>query len=76
MPVYSENVKDSYTVDYYPTFFLGCATGQGGPQKLSTCRSWLEECGFTVTKATAQDPADIPPDVIPIQGIVSATKAA
>ncbi len=74
VPVYSENIKDSYTVDYYPTFFLGCATGQGGPQKLSTYRSWLEECGFRVTKAIAQDPADLPPDAIPIQGILCATK--
>jgi O-methyltransferase len=76
VPVYSENIKDSYTVDYYPTFFLGCATGQGGPQKLSTYRSWLEECGFQVTKAIVQDPADLPPDAIPIQGIICATKTA
>jgi hypothetical protein len=76
VPVYTENIKDSYTVDYYPTFFLGCATAQGGPQKLSTYRHWLEECGFTVTKAIAQDPADLPPDAIPVQAIVCATKVA
>jgi hypothetical protein len=76
VPIYSENIKDSCTVDYYPSFFLGCATGQGGPQKLSTFRSWMEERGFTITKAIAQDPADLPPDALPLQGILCATKAA
>jgi hypothetical protein len=74
VPVYSENIKESCTVDYYPSFFLGCATGQGGPQKLSTFRAWLEECGFTVTKAIAQDPAELPPDALPLHGILCATK--
>jgi hypothetical protein len=76
VPVYTENIKDSCTVDYYPSFFLGCATGQGGPQKLSTFRDWLEECGFTVTKAIAQTPAELPPDALPIHGILCATKTA
>jgi O-methyltransferase domain len=78
VPVYPENIKDSdnYTVDFFPTFFLGCAMGQGGPQKLSTYRSWLKECGFRVTKAIAKDPADIPPDAIPVQAILCATKTA
>jgi ubiquinone/menaquinone biosynthesis C-methylase UbiE len=76
VPVYPENIKDSCTVDFYPTFFLGCAMGQGGPHKLSTYRSWLEECGFRVTKAIAQDPADIPPDALPVHGILCATKTA
>ena len=78
VPVYPENIKDSgnYNVDFFPAFFLGCTMGQGGPQKLSTYRSWLEECGFKVTKAIAKDPADIPPDVIPVQGILCATKTA
>jgi ubiquinone/menaquinone biosynthesis C-methylase UbiE len=78
VPVYPENIKDSdnYTVDFFPTFFLGCTMGQGGPQKLSTYRSWLEECGFTVTRAITKDPADLPPDVIPVQGILCATKTA
>ncbi|WP_246530632.1 methyltransferase [Streptomyces bathyalis] len=76
VPVYTENLKDSYTVDYYPTFFLGCATGQGGPQKVSTYRRWLEECGFAVTETITQDPADLPPDVIPVQAVVSAEKVA
>jgi O-methyltransferase domain len=76
VPVYPENIKDSYTADFYPTCFLGCAMGQGGPQKLSTYRSWLEECGFRITKAIAQDPADIPPDALPVHGILCATKTA
>lgn len=50
--------------------------GQGGPRKLSTRRSWLEECGLTVTRAATEDPGEIPPDVIPVQAIVSATKTA
>ena len=78
VPVYPENVKDSdnYNVDFFPTFFLGCTMGQGGPQKLSTYRSWLEECGFEVTKAIAKDPAEIPPHAIPVQAILCATKTA
>ena len=78
VPIYPENIKDSdnYTVDFFPAFFLGCAMGQGGPQKLSTYRGWLEECGFTVTKAIARDPADLPPDAIPVQAVLSATKTA
>lgn len=73
-PIYTENIKDSWSVDYYPSFFLGCATGQGGPQKMSTFRAWLEEAGFTVTREIAQDPAELPPDALPLQGILSATK--
>jgi hypothetical protein len=78
VPVYPENIKDSgnYNVDFFPAFFLGCTMGQGGPQKLSTYRGWLEECGFTVTKVVTKDPADIPPDVIPVQAILCATKTA
>ncbi|WP_211225538.1 methyltransferase [Amycolatopsis nigrescens] len=78
VPVYPEDIKDPgyYTVDFFPTFFLGCTMGQGGAQKLSTYQSWLEECGFEVTKAVAKAPADIPSDVIPLPGIVCATKIA
>lgn len=50
--------------------------GQGGPQKLSTYKSWLEERGFTVTRVTTEDPAEIPPDVIPMRAIVPTTKTA
>nr|MDT0660586.1 methyltransferase [Micromonospora sp. DSM 115978] len=78
VPIYPEDVKetDNYTIDFFPSFFLGCSMGKGGPQKLSTYQSWLEECGFTVTKAIAKDPADLPPYALPVQGILCATKTA
>jgi SAM-dependent methyltransferase len=78
VPVYPEDITDTdnYNVDFFPAFFVGCTMGQGGPQKLSTYRSWLGDCGFAVTKTVVKDPADIPPDVIPVQAILSATKTA
>ncbi|TGB13395.1 hypothetical protein E2651_09690 [Streptomyces sp. MZ04] len=78
VPVYPENVKDTdnYNVDFFPAFFIGCAMGQGGPQKLSTYVRWLEECGFEVTKAITKNAAEIPPDVIPVQALLTATKVA
>ncbi|MFI1019049.1 methyltransferase [Streptomyces sp. NPDC020965] len=78
VPVYPEDITDTdnYNVDFFPAFFIGCTMGQGGPQKLSVYQSWLEECGFKVTKAITKDAADIPPDVIPVQAILSATKVA
>ncbi|MFH8620076.1 methyltransferase [Streptomyces sp. NPDC017979] len=76
VPVYPENIKDTdnYNVDFFPAFFIGAAMGQGGPQKLSTYQRWLEESGFQVTKAVTKASAEIPPDVIPVQAILSATK--
>ena len=50
--------------------------GQGGPQKLSTYRSWLEESGFEVTRTVTKDPAELPQDVIPVPAILSGTKTA
>jgi len=78
VPVYPENIKDTdnYNVDFFPSFFLGCTMGQGGPQKLSTYQALLEDAGFTVTKAVTKSASEIPPDVIPVQGILSATKTA
>ncbi|MEU3901887.1 methyltransferase [Streptomyces sp. NPDC045251] len=78
VPVYPEDIKDTdnYNVDFFPAFFIGCAMGQGGPQKLSTYVSWLEECGFEVTQAVTKNAAEIPPDVIPVQGLITATKIA
>jgi len=78
VPVYPENIKDSdnHNVDFFPAFFIGCTMGQGGPQKLSTYRGWLEESGFMVTKTVTRDPTEIPPDVIPVQAILSATTTA
>jgi O-methyltransferase domain len=76
VPVYPEDITDAdnYNVDFFPAFFIGCTMGQGGPQKLSTYTRWLTECGFTVTKTVTKEPADNPPDVIPVQAIISATK--
>lgn len=78
VPVYPENIKDpdNCNVDFFPAFFIGCTMGQGGPQKLSTYQRWLEECRFEVTKTITKDPADIPPDVIPVQAILCAVKTA
>lgn len=78
VPVYPEDITDTdnYNVDFFPAFFIGCAMGQGGPQQLSVYQSWLEECGFKVTKAVTKAPSEIPPDVIPVQAILSATKVA
>jgi hypothetical protein len=76
VPIYPEDTRDrdSAVIDFFASFFVGCAMGQGGPQKLSTYQSWVEECGFKVTKAMAKDPRDIPPDAIPVQAILCATK--
>jgi SAM-dependent methyltransferase len=76
VPVYPEDITDTdnSTVDFFPAFFIGATMGQGGPQKLSTCRAWLEECGFKVTKTVVQNRAEIPPDVIAVSAIVCATK--
>lgn len=76
VPVYPEDIHDTdnYNVDFFPAFFIGATMGQGGPQKLSVYRRWLEECGFTVTKAVTKDPAEIPQDVIPVPAILCATK--
>jgi len=78
VPVYQDNVRDfdSRSVDFYPAFFLGCAMGQGGTQKLSTYQSWLEECGFEMTKVTVEEPGDIPADSLPLQAVLCATKIA
>ncbi|MGW0792260.1 methyltransferase [Streptomyces sp. NPDC002911] len=78
VPVFPEDIKDpdNYTVDFYPSFFIGCAMGQGGPQKLSTWRRWIEECGFEVTKAVAEDPAAMPKNALPVEAVLCATKVA
>jgi hypothetical protein len=78
VPVYPENIRESTSVDidFFPSFFLGCTMGQGGPQKLSTYRRLLEECGFTVTRTVTQDPAKLLPGTFVVHGILSATKHA
>jgi hypothetical protein len=78
VPVYPEDITatDNYNVDFFPAFFIGATMGQGGPQKLSTYRRWLEECGFKVTRAITRAAAEMPPDVIPVPAVLSATKIA
>lgn len=78
VPVYPEDITDkgNVDIDFFPAFFLGCTMGQGGPQKLSTYRRWLQECGFEVTKATAQNLTDILPGTFVVHGVLSATKVA
>ncbi len=73
VPIYPENLG-SLGVDFFPAYFLGCTMGQGGPQKMSTYKKWLEECGFKVTKTLAEDASKMPPDVIALHGILCATK--
>ncbi|WP_197523302.1 methyltransferase [Actinokineospora pegani] len=77
VPIYPDDVTDATSagVDIFPAYFLACAMGQGGPQKLSTYRSWVEECGFKVTKSVAQDLSTMPGTLIS-HGIVCATKIA
>lgn len=77
-PVYPEDTKDAdfRSIDFFPAFFLGCSMGQGGPQKMSTYQSWLEECGFKVTKAIAEEAASMPPEALPVDAILCATKIA
>ena len=76
VPVYPEDIRGSQNVDidFFPAFFLGCTMGQGGPQKLSTYRAWLQECGFQVTKAITQPTTDLLPGNFVVHGILSATK--
>lgn len=76
VPIYPEDVKSDCSVDFIPGYFLGCTMGQGGPQKMATYREWMQACGFEVTKTLAQDPSTLPPDVIPVHGILAGTKRA
>ncbi|QKW11316.1 hypothetical protein HUT18_33145 [Streptomyces sp. NA04227] len=78
VPLLPEDLTDpdNYTADFYPSFFVGCTMGQGGPQKLSTWQSWIEECGFTLTKALTDDPANLPPHALTVEALLSATKTA
>ncbi|WP_234334392.1 acetylserotonin O-methyltransferase [Streptomyces sp. NRRL B-1347] len=77
VPVYPEDITEpsSAGVDIFPAYFLACTMGQGGPQKLSTYRKWLEEAGFRVTRTVAQDLTTMPGALI-AHGILCATKVA
>ncbi|GGX26808.1 methyltransferase [Streptomyces noursei] len=76
VPIYPEDVKVSSSVDFFPTYFLGCTMAQGGPQKASTYAKWIEDCGYKVTKVISQDLGTMPADMIPVHGIICATKVA
>jgi hypothetical protein len=78
VPVYPENIRQSAAVDidFFPAFFLGCTMGQGGPQKMSTYRGLLEECGFQVDRTISQDPAKLLPGTFVVHGILSATRTS
>jgi len=75
VPIYSEDLKSSVAVDFFPAYFLGCTMAEGGPQKLSTYRRLMEQSGFDVTKAISQDAQTLPPDMVPVHGILCGTKA-
>lgn len=72
--IYPDDIKSSCVVDFFPAYFLGCALGQSGLQKMSTYEKWVESCGFKVTKAISQDIRTMPPDMFPVHGILCATK--
>jgi SAM-dependent methyltransferase len=74
VPIYPEDVRVSSSVDFFPAYFYGCTMAEGGPQKVSTYEKWMEECGFTVTKVVSQDIRTMPADMIPVHGILCATK--
>ncbi|WP_189214094.1 FAD-dependent monooxygenase [Actinokineospora fastidiosa] len=74
VPIHPENLRDTNSVDFFPAYFLGCTMGEGGPQKLSTYSRWLEEAGFEVTAALSQDVATMPPDMVPVHGLLRATR--
>jgi hypothetical protein len=76
VPIYPEDIRSSCSVDFFPAYFLGCTMAQGGPQKVSTYEKWMEACGFKVTKTVTQEISTMPPDVIPVHGIICGTKMA
>lgn len=78
VPVVPEDVTDpqNYTVDFYPSFFIGCAMGSGGPRKLSTWTSWLEESGFEITGTALDDPHNAPAQALTYEAVISARRAA
>ncbi|GAA3297271.1 hypothetical protein GCM10020218_082310 [Dactylosporangium vinaceum] len=76
VPIYPEEIRESSSVDFFPSYFLGCTMAQGGPQKVSTYSAWLEEAGFEVTRAITQDHATMPADMVPVHGIICGTRKA
>jgi hypothetical protein len=76
VPTYPEDVKSSSQADFFPAYFLGCSMGEGGPQKLSTYKKWMESCGFTVTETITHDSAAKPPEMIHVHSILCGVKEA
>jgi 2,4-dichlorophenol 6-monooxygenase len=74
VPIHPEDLSTNDSVDFFPAYFLGCTMAEGGPQKLSTYSDWLTEVGFEVTKAISQDVATMPPDMVPVHGVLCARK--
>jgi SAM-dependent methyltransferase len=73
VPTYPEDVKASSQADFFPAYFLGCSMGEGGPQKVSTYRQWMESCGFRVTTIT-HDTNEKPPEMIHVHSILRGEK--
>jgi hypothetical protein len=76
VPTYPEDVKSSSQADFFPAYFLGCSMGEGGPQKLSTYKQWMEACGFEITSTRTHDIASKPPDMVHVHSIICGTKVA
>ena len=52
----------------------GISDGSGQVSHLGAFTFHNDFTGFTVTGEMSQDPAELPPDALPLQGILSATK--
>lgn len=74
VPTYPEDLKSSSQADFFPAYFLGCSMGQGGPQKLSTYKRWMEACGFEVTKTITHEASAKPPEMIHVHSILCCKK--
>ncbi len=72
-PIHPERPVDSHAADFFPAYFLACTMGQGGPQKLSTYRRWMEDSGFRVSSTTVLDTAVLAPDGFFSYGVICGT---
>lgn len=74
VPTYPENVKESSQADFFPAYFLGCSTAEGGPQKASTYKQWMEECGFTDVETITHAADERPPEMIHVHSLLCGVK--
>lgn len=74
VPTYPEDVKESSQADFFPAYFLGCSTAEGGPQKASTYKQWMEECGFTAIEMITHEADMRPPEMIHVHSILCGVK--